>query len=455
MTHSISRRCHFHHNLASLTCLLALAACGESKGAATRERREPAPEVAAARFGQASAGAPGPAYFAIDRVGLVRLDARGFRTVLATDSLFRYILAGADDTVYAGRIGGVFAIAPDGTARKVGDSSQVGQAAAVDGEGNLFAFDARGPLRKFDGKVWTEVAAPPDSAVRSPRGIAFAPGGKLLLGTFYGVYELRGSKWKAVDTAMGDNPLIEAIVTGPDGAVYVVASQGVYRSDGESWTKFAAKRAFQQDGLGVGWGRGVLFGRDGLTLFDNETTRGITLGALGVNSTRINRAASDGRGRTWVSTDVGVVILGPDGALLQQWKPGTVAQIAGEVSAILIAGSGPELPELGAVKKGFVRGRVLVGGKAAVGAAVEMCASPATMLHPGETPCKAKGNPWVFRYTTSADGEFAFKDVPISSYGFAAKPRGAGKWSVGFRGEICCTKLEEGKTLDIGALEIR
>jgi hypothetical protein len=175
----------------------------------------------------------------------------------------------------------------------------------------------------------------------------------------------------------------------------------------------------------------------------------ITPKSSGANASKWEEVAIDGGGRIWLATDQGVVVLDGTGKLLTQWAPGTIEALRGEVTHVLVMGSGPaQLPAAGAAATGTVTGKIIKAGSPVVGAEVQICNSPSLVF--SSTPCGDK--PFKQTVKTDAGGAFKVPDVPIGSYGFAIRPPG-GKWLITL-GSDCCTQMKKRQEYDVGTLKL-
>jgi hypothetical protein len=165
------------------------------------------------------------------------------------------------------------------------------------------------------------------------------------------------------------------------------------------------------------------------------------------SGTRVHHLAVDGQGRVWIATDAGVAVLGP-AAERVEWKSGSIPELAGKVKAILVLGAGPQLPEVGEVKKGTLEGKILIDNVALADAEIEMCPEPATLIK--KSPCE--DSPVKFSGKTAADGGFEFKETPLGAYGIAVKV--GDKWKTTLSGQYGA-KMKAGETHDIGALKFK
>jgi hypothetical protein len=233
--------------------------------------------------------------------------------------------------------------------------------------------------------------------------------------------------WKDVspaDQVKAPKPYYSDLTVGPGGALYVKNIKGVLRHQGGTWSKVplgisSSLAAVAPDG------RMLLTSYQGASILSPD---GKSQRVAGIKAKLYRRAVAAAGGRFWVATDYGIAIINPDGKLAQQWEPGQIKEVSGEVRGMAVVGKGPELPQLGAKAVGTVKGKILRGGSAVASAIFKTSA------------------------TTDAEGNFSMPGVPIGSYRFAIK---AGpKWSIMFGGD-CCAKMKEGQAYDIGSITLR
>lgn len=396
---------------------------------------------------------PGPAYFGVDGVGVVRLDASGFTTVLTKTSIVKDIDLAPNGDVWIAAIGGVFRISADGKTAKMGDYERPGSvdALAIGADGTVWTTSFTG-IGRYNGKSW-EVELKEQLAGANLLGdIAVDRDNRPWVVSTDHLYRRGDSGWAVVDTAVaGDKPFFEHVTLGADGKIWVIGSAGVIRGDESGWTKVDLHTSFgdvKELAIGAN-GHLAAAGRGKVRLRHGGEVYELTPDSAGFQAKAIDSVAVDAAGRVWLATDNGVVVMSVDGKTQQQWLPGTVAAIPGRVKYIAVAGGGPALPELGGeAVTGTLTGKVLKGGAGVANADIEICPTPVTMFK--STPCDSA----VVRKTakTDANGTFTFPDLPISSYGFAIKPPGK-KWLV-LIGGSCCAQMQPGKTFDIGSVAI-
>ncbi|HEY0132848.1 MAG TPA: hypothetical protein VGB85_02175, partial [Nannocystis sp.] len=410
----------------------------------------------------APAGPPGPAYFAVDRKGVVRLD-HGKLTLLANspDTLIKDLQLGGDGAVWVVGYEDVLRLEGDKFRRVTrGGFSDLGASIdhfAVTAEGHVWAATFKG-VSHFDGKAWTtEHKAKIGAGEGVLDGIAVDRAGKVFVASTHGVHVRDGGVWKDIDlTRAGarDQLFLEDVALAPDGAVYVLASALLMRvapgSDTPVKVPLGAGSFVSYNGLDVA-SNGSLAVRDG----DNVVAypaggdpRGYD-GRKGADfrADNIRAVAADDTGRVWVASALGVAILGP-GDAKTEWPAGSMPELIGEVEDILVVGSGPAtLPAAGPVQKGGLTGKVLRDGSPLAGVSVELCPSPSMMFI--ESPCDSAGI--KFAATADENGVWTFQDVPLGTYGLAVEVDG--KWQITL-GERVGIGMKAGKVHDTGSMRL-
>lgn len=387
----------------------------------------------------------GPTYLGVEGSGLVRVSDGKAETLIEHTYPILDIAIDARGVVYVAAIGGMWSIAGRKVTKLPAEDRSYDHL-AVGPDGALWALEHQ-RLDRWDGKAWTDAGYAGDYA----DDLAVDTAGRVWVATSDVLWRRDGTTWSKVDTKFAGTrqPFFRAVAASPTGEVYVSCFGGVFVSEGERWKKVFSsgdELAVGADGLIAASG-----GLDGLAIrAPGGAPRTFALGKTGAKARQAKVMAVDGAGRTWLATDQGVVILDGEGALVQQWSPGTVPGITGKIEALAVAGKGPRLPELTAAVRGTVTGKVVSKGKPVAGAAIEMCASPVGLSFTDDTPCG--GAPVVYTGVTRADGTFEIADVAVGSYGFAVRPKRT--WFVTMGTDRCCPTLEAGGAYDIGALEL-
>ncbi|MEZ4404496.1 MAG: hypothetical protein R3B06_31035 [Kofleriaceae bacterium] len=394
--------------------------------------------------------APGPAYLGIDGTGLVRLEDGQLTTLVAHRYPVRSIVVDAEGAVYAAAIGGLWKVAGETIEHLDTEDTALLARLALGPDGVLWATDHRGVFR-WDGGWTVEPPATFDGELVDDLAVDRA--GHVWVTQREALWFLDGERWHRLDPAFAGTvePFFSTIAAHPDGGVYVTSIRGTYRFRDGRWSDAGlSSRYGMLDELVIG-PAGHVAGSGGVgTLTVQAPSGAIRTTELEDGPARARRGdvlAVDGAGRTWLATDNGLVIFDRDGALAQQWLPGTVAGVTGKITALAVVGDGPALPPLGPPVTGTITGRVLRGGRPVAGAAVELCDQPLTVLQ--RTPCESSTT--TYRTTTGADGRFRLAAVAVGSYGFAIKP--GPRWIVMLATD-CCTALGPGTTYDVGALTV-
>jgi hypothetical protein len=406
---------------------------------------EPRAAPAAAEAAPAVEGA-GPAYFVVQNA-LVKLD--GGKLSVEQPEGVRGVAVGPDGVVWVSSYRGVQRIAPGKAPEPCGAQTGLSDHLAP-AKGELFATSYQG-IAHWNGSAWSlEEKAKIGAGITYFNGLGLDAEGALWASTSDALFKReKGGSWKdasPADLVKAAKPYYSELHAGLDGALYVKSLKGAFRFHAGAWSKLPTGIS---DTLAA-------VAPDGRLLFTSYQGASIVTGGkrqriAGIKAKSFRKAVADGAGRFWIATDYGIAIVGPDGKLLQQWEPGQLKEVSGDVRSLAVVGRGPSLPTLGAKAVGTVKGKILRGGSAVAGAIVELCESPSMILFGrGATPC-AKA---IFKAsaTTDAEGSFTIPGVPIGSYRFAVK---AGpKWVIMFGGD-CCAKMKEGQSYDIGAITLK
>lgn len=396
---------------------------------------------------------PGLAYFGVDGTGLVRLEDGKLTVVPGIDSMIRAIVP-SKDALYVSSTSGIFRIKGTEAPQKIGDFSKPGSAdhMAVGPDGDLWTISFKG-VGHYNGKEWTiEEKTKLDPAITLLRDIAVDAQGRVLVSSPDKIFMREKDAWKALDPGalVAKKPWFEDLEATPDKSVYVAHLGGLLKYAGDSWSKVAGVTSKPHAMAVAPDGRLLLVGmlqRISILSPDGKEQK-LTPQSAGFKAKQIRKAAADAAGRFWLSTDHGMVILGKDGKAVQQWEPGTVKEVSGQVQAMAMIGNGPNLPQLGAKIVGTVKGKVLRGGSGVANSAIQICESP-SMFFRG-SPCA--GAIFFKEAQTDAEGNFKLPAVPVGTYRFAIKA--GGKWVITLGGD-CCAKMKEGQEYDVGSITLR
>lgn len=424
---------------------------------------EPKPEVPMLATTPAMpAGAAGPAYFAVDKKGVVRLD-RGKFTVLAgsPDKLIKGLQIGGDGALWVVGFEDLMKLEGDKFKRvtKAG-YSELGSSIddfAVTADGKVWAATFKG-VGMWDGAKWSvEEKATIGAGEDLLQGIAVDQAGNVFVASTHKVHIKSGGAWKDLDLSkLGQTRelFFEGVRLGPDQSVYALASSTLMRvgpgvdavvgvklgSDvipsfaGLSVSQnggIAAKNLNDVIGMPAGGAARTWSSRNGKD-FRGDNVRGVGI---------------DDSGRVWVGSDSGVSVLGP-GDAKTEWPAGSVPELIGQVEGIVVVGSGPSaLPVSGAVRTGGLTGKLLRDGSPLAGVDVEICPSPSMIF--SESPCADA----VTKFAGKADdkGVWTFNDVPLGTYGIAVKIDD--KWQITF-GHSLGEGMKEGQVFDTGSIPL-
>ncbi|NMC72134.1 MAG: carboxypeptidase regulatory-like domain-containing protein [Myxococcales bacterium] len=396
----------------------------------------------------------GPAYFIVNRTGVVAVQDGKFVALRAPEKNFKELVAGGDGKVYAAGYRAIYRVEGDALV-KVPGSTGVDHL-VVGADGQIWTTSFQG-ITHFDGAGWTkEEKSVLGADVSLLEGIALDGNHRPWIVSANAVHVRDGETWKTEDlSGLGkDKFFFDDIVAGPEGAMFAAAGEDLLRWKDGRWERLAL--ADEDEFLGSG--AKVAAGPGG------RICVAFNLGALGCllpDGRRVRKdwkeegaaamlkgLALDGAGRLWIASEAGLEVVAPGGASTK-WAPGTIPEAPGDIEDIVVLGAGPTtLPPVGEQRTGTVHGKITTkAGAPVAGKKMEICASPAAMFQ--ETPCT--GAPFVATATTTEQGEFTFENVPIGTYGFAIEIDG--KWSVSFM-EDCCERMQPGQVYEAGSFEI-
>ncbi len=404
------------------------------------------------------AGDKGPAYFAVRDRGVVKLDGGEFKVVDgAPDILLRDMHVAADGKLYLLGSKGIMRIEGD-KATMVAETSfkTTGSvdAFAVLEDGTMWAVGYKG-ISKWDGKAWTtEEKKVLGADVTLIKGVAVDGKGQVWVASSNKLHLLEGEAWTEVDTsaAFKRKPFFDMVRRAPDGTAYALASSTLVKANAKDSVEEVdlQLKGFSSLGLLAFADNGIMALRSKvdavLVRQPSGTSKEFEAGkAFAADS--IRAVGVDASGRAWIGTDIGVAIVGP-GDEKVEWNSGSVLELAGQVEQIVPIGAGPDLPEVGPVKTGGLKGKILSDGKGMGDTEIELCPSPDMLFK--TSPCG--DSPVKFSGKTSAEGEFTFDAVPIGAYGIAVKV--GGKWQLTMSSNFG-TKMKEGESYDIGSINVK
>jgi hypothetical protein len=454
--------------VAALAATFAFAACKTDKGGAgpgsgsaapsgggtttaeNPDQKTPVTELKILDSLPAPAAAPaGPAWLVIEN-NLVTLDDKGFHPVAGVKFIFHVAVA-PDGNVWAWGTNS-YKIAGGKDVQELPDAAVTGDDAVFAKNGDVWIWSSIN-LAKWGGG-WTTftkeqiAAGSPDAADDGGiRGMALDGKDRPVVVTGKWVHILDAGQWKhqELKASVGD-VLPLKVVAGDDGKVYIITSGGLVVLDGDKLVMrglpggtsgfdvktFAKGPPGELYAIGESWFVVIRPADDGARVVPFST------GDLGI----IDSTAVDQAGRVWIAGKGGFVVVDRSGSVTK-FPPGTVPELAADVSGMAIVGAGPPLPAVAEIQRGNVVGVVTDGGKPVAGVPVEICAQPRSIFSANASPCGEE--PFHMEVLTATDGSFKFDGVPVGAYGFAVKGPG-GKWIISMRD--FCKGMKEGGTCE-------
>lgn len=415
-----------------------------ARGAALDSAPLPAPD--------APAGA-GPAYLVVYGRGIVRIEAAQATDAAALPKI-RSMARSKDGTIYASGFDGVrklFARADARPPRMIGTWRDVGSLdhLAVGADGHVWGASFKG-VHEWNGSAWSTYTKDQLGAgVTLLRDIAVDGKGRVWVASANAVHVREAGTWRTPALAVSRKPIFVSKIAVDGDHVYALHSSGVLKLEGDTFQELPVGRESFLSTFHLAVAQGVLhvWTTKGLyRVAPGKGTQLVTQKKAGFRGKSVNAIAADAAGRTWLSTDHGLVVIDSAGKATQ-YAPGTLAAVTGEVKQISVVAGGPALPPVGEQAKGGVTGKLIRDGSPVVGVDVELCASP-SMFFRG-TPCGDAA--FRGRSTTGQDGVFRFDGVPLGQYRFAIKKPG-GKWSI--TSSPCCQGMRKGQSYDVGSLTL-
>jgi len=401
-------------------------------------------------------GEAGPAYFAINMKGIAKLDESGWSMIQADENkLISDMFIGPDGAVYVLDYQGLHKINGDKLEKVLEfgykDIGSVSNLGMVKG-GDLWATNYKG-VGHYTGGKWTltEKDKIGDDGIDMLTGVAVGSDGVPLISGSKVILKLDGDKWNKVDlSALGENPYIFRLAASTTGEVFGQTSRELVKLSGEK-----AELIEINSKNFMGYGAAMEFGPTGevavssslcdLARLDPAKPDDVwLLSKDDLDCLSFQALSIDGQSRVWISSREGLSIVGPD-KNPTEYPTGTVMELVGNVSKMVVVGKGPNLPAVPAAHTGGVTGKVLQDGSAIAGAKIEMCTSP--QIFGSGSPCSSAKT--KFSGTTTDKGEFTFEKVPLGDYNVAVEIDG--KWRSNYIPSFA-TKMKEGATYDVGAV---
>lgn len=425
--------------------------------AADAEPDEKPAEAAPAAPLTIAAGAPGPALFMVDKTGVVRLEAGKFTvTTNGPTGMSKGLQVGGDGHIWSADYNRVMRLEGDDWKPVHTDLfTTVGgtlEDFVVTKDGQIWGVAYKG-IAHHDGKAWTmEDKSVLGVGEELLQGVAVDPTGRPWISTSDKLFVRDGAAWKEVDLkpAKGRKPyFLEDVRLAPDGAVLVRGMSSVFRVGPDlvaSKLKLGSADSYSELGLSTNGGV-ILRDIDRVIAAPIDGKLRVARAGRQFAAGSLSTVALDDGGRMWIGSEFGVSIVGADGSKIE-WASGTVPELAGSISRILVLGSGPaEMPGAGPVRKGGLTGKLLKNGEPLADTVIEICPSPSFIY--SRTPCS--DGPVRFSGKSDAQGVWSFAEVPLGDYGVAVKL--GSKWKTTLGGAMA-SKMKEGEVYDVGSLEL-
>ncbi len=403
--------------------------------------------------GDVPAGDIGPAYFAVNGVGLFVLQRGEVKNIFPTRKRFNYLVAGDAGSAYANISGIIYRL--KGTTITKLPLSYSPAPIAVDNKGHLWRIDQYNNLQKTkDATRWETMARVP--AVASRYRLAFDSTNTLHVWVGNSLYRWAENEWKQEPSHVTSEFFLSSdLVQGKDKMLYSVSEKAVYQKSKENWGLLLEKG---EGKLTFGRRVAALINTNEIQFFGGYSKKLIPT-AIAKSANHIKNATLDNQDRLWVVTDAGTTVLQKDGEVLQHWAYGSLDGIAGSVSHLLVLGKGPDLlPSLDEQLTGKVFGSVLGldSEKPLANVDIQLCPPGAPhRLRADDTKKPCAGYEKIWETKTNSQGIFSFDDVVAGEYKVALRPAGTKKWMVNDRLQnFCCNQLIESRSANTGRLTV-
>lgn len=384
------------------------------------------------------AGAPGPAFFAVDKKGIVMLDDKGFSVIPDSPAtLQKDMQIGPDGALWLIGFEDIYRLEGGKLVSKAkADFASVGSSAdnfAVAPNGDIWIASFKG-VSRWDGKAWTtEEKAKIGAGDDLLEAIVVDRDSRVWVASSNKVHVREGDAWRNVDMAKikRGQLWLKDLALSPAGAVHLLIDEALFKFDatGTTATKVpVGVKGFAQMSevqFSLGGSIGIVSYEDVYHVPAGGSPRKYSSEkARDFKADGISSVAPDDAGRLWVGSDIGVSVIVP-GAARVEWLSGSVPELVGTVKDIVVFGAGPAtLPTGGPQQKGGLSGKILRDGAPVVGVTVELCPGPSTFFT--KTPCHDSAV--KFSTKTDATGVWTVQDVPLGTYGLAVK--NGKKWSI-------------------------
>lgn len=340
---------------------------------------------------------------------------------------------------------------------------------AVGPRGRSWVLSHRG-LHAFDGSTWTMA---PRHGVRGANALAADAEGTLYVVGPTSVARLRGETFEPVEIRGEVDRMRHAVAAGQHLAV--LHSGGLLRLEGDTLTPVTVA---SPRGPMRGF-RSIALSTDGRLVAVHEYWQTIVVSQPGVPVQQIgfediegqplgvSAVAFDGRDRLWMFADSGLTIVGPDDLtqVVRRYAPGTLPDLidkalGGEIEwvrGLYVESDGPPLPANISLPSGRVHGRLVRDGQPLANQQLLFCTNPMRgNLGSGfSDPCARSGEEEyeLARYVrTRADGTFDFWGAPEQAV-LVTRTGDRDGWFFS-TSDRCCAQLQEGRTLDLGDVEV-
>jgi serine/threonine protein kinase len=294
---------------------------------------------------------PGSLYAAIRGHGLYLIDENQELTHIGTYSGSTSDIAVHRSTAYMATGDSIFRTR-GASLKKLGDPKHPGRVGrlATSEDNALWATGFRG-LLGFETGTWTRVSADQFGAgVGEFRDVA-AAGERVYAITRKQLFVRTQRRWREVDISVLGSNSLERIDAHPDGSVLITGYHGLAVGRDGQWglvenapddVRIRLLSVAPDGRVHLGSQTDSAYSVNAAHVLDQDDVRQLELSSAKIDAEEIHAIAGDGRGRTWLGTDTGVVVWSEDDSR-RVWRPTVEGLPSARVDALVVTRGGPAL----------------------------------------------------------------------------------------------------------------
>jgi len=273
----------------------------------------------------------------------------------------------------------------------------------------------------YDGTAWTmyessEHLATGEQASDLVNDVIVDNDGNAWVATSNAIAMFDGANWTRYQMGEGlsDKYFFDQLTLAENGRPWALHSSGLLEFDGAEWINHENDDFYSSEAVAIApdgsyW---LATYSNGLYSFDGSSWSETNMSNSDLSSDGGRTVAFDNNGRLYVGTVYGLNVL--DGGMWTTYNMDSADMVNHNIDSIAVINGGPTLPVPMDKENGSVSGSFEEDGAPLADAVVELCVRELYSSYTGDTPCADQ--PIYYTTTTTANGEFAFKDVPVGIY---------------------------------------